>query len=225
MADQVLGLFAPHSHKYTPTPERTQPGAVMMKVIASDSNDLVGVGRVYWIQAEELHAGGTTKRTIAAWLDPIKLARSGTDDASKVESQYLKFTRVRLEPSFAEHGQTVHLSARIVIPPDPHVDIVVVARHAKTGEMWEMHPALQGDVYETDITVDRKFPINDQAITIVAYAEIHEKPGRRKDVEHAIEVAGMLDPLKPYVYNPLLVVSRNRGEATLTVVQPSKRRK
>jgi hypothetical protein len=124
----------------------------------------------------------------------------------------------------AERGQTVHLSTKLVIPPDPHVDVVVVARNARTKEMWELHVS-DGDRYETDIVVDKKFTNDDQSIDLIAYAEIREKPGRRKDVEIAIDRAGLWDPLKAFVYNPLLVVSRNRGEATLTIVQASKRRK
>jgi len=225
IAGQVLNFISPPRHSANKVKnERTLPGALMMKVVAPKSNDLVDVGKIYWMQSEELRAGGKSKRTIAAWLDPIKLARGGEDEKSKVEGQYLKFTHVRLEPSLAEHGQTVHLSAKLVIPPDPHVDIVVVARHAKTGETWELHPTT-GDSFETDIVIGKKFTFNDQTISVLAYAEIHEKPGRRKDVEKAIEAAGMWDPQRVFVYDPLLVVSRNRGEAVLTVVQTEKRKR
>ncbi len=196
----------------------------MIKVISPQTNDMVDIDRVYWMQEEDLHAGGKSRKTIAAWLDPVKLAKAGTDDTSKVESQYLKFTHVRLEPSVAERGQTVHMSARLIIPPDPHVDVVVVARNARTGEIWELHPG-DGDTYETDFTVDKKFTNDDQSLCLIAYAAIREKPGRRTDVEHAIDHAGLWDPQRPFVYNPLMVVSRNRGEATLTIVQVSKRKK
>jgi len=225
VADQMLGMLTPPRHRPQRTKaERIQPGVVMMKVISPQGNDLVDIDRVYWMQEEELHAGGKTRRTIAAWLDPVKLAKAGSDDASKVEAQYLKFTHVRLEPSVAERGQAVHLSAKLVIPPDPQVEVVVVARNSKTHEMWELHPT-DGDLFETDLILDHKFANDDQAIDLIAYAELREKPGRRSDVEHAIEHGGMWDPNKPYIYNPLLVVSRNRGEATLTIVQAAKRKK
>jgi hypothetical protein len=225
VADQMLGMLTPPRHRtLRPKAERIQPGVVMMKVISPQSNDMIDIDRVYWMQEEELRAGGKSKKTIAAWLDPVKLAPAGSDSASKVEAQYLKFTHVRISPSVAERGQIVHVSTKLIIPPDPHVDVVVVARNAKTGEMWELHPG-DGDTFETDVTVDKKFANDDQSIEIIAYAALRDKPGRRSDVEHAIDRSGMWDPLKPYVYNPLLVVSRNRGEATLTIVQVAKRKK
>ena len=225
VADQMLAMLTPPRHRQLrPKAERILPGVVMMKVISPQTNDMIDIDRVYWMQEEDLHAGGKSRKTIAAWLDPVKLTRAGSDDASKVEYQYLKFTHVRLEPSVAERGQQVHLSAKLVIPPDPRVDVIVVARNAKTGEMWELH-AGDGDVFETDLIVDHKFTNDDQSIGLIAYAAIGEKPGRRKDVEHAIDHAGLWDPLKQFVYNPMLVVSRNRGEATLTIVQAAKKRK
>lgn len=222
IAGKVLGMITPPRHSASKIKnERTLPGALMLKVVAPQTNDLVDVNRIYWMQSEELHVAGKTRHTIAAWLDPVKLAMGGADEKSKVESDYLKFTHVRLEPSLAEPGQKIHLSTKLIIPPDPHVDVVVVARHTKTGATWEMHPA-GGDTYETDIVVDKRFVLNDQTICVLAYAELHEKPGRRKDVEKAIESAGMWDPTKSFVYDPLLVVSRNRAETTLTVLQPEK---
>ena len=194
----------------------------MIKVVAPSSNDMVDVGKIYWLQSEEIKVGGKSRRTMAAWLDPVKLTVAGTEQPSKFDSNYLKFNHVRLAPSLAEPGQVIHLQASISIPPDPHVDIVVVARH-KSGQTWELHPS-QGDLFETDITIDKRFGSDDQAITILAYAAIHEKPGRRKDAEAAIAGAGLWDPQRPYQYNPLLVVSRNRGLATLTVVKPAKQK-
>ncbi len=225
VADQVLNMLTPPRHRgFKPKQDRLQPGAIMLKVVAPNSNDLVDVGRVYWMEQEETRVGGTTKKTIAAWVDPVKLASGGSDDSSKFDVKYLKFTHVRLEPSVAEQGDHVRLSAKLVIPSDPHVSIVVIARHSRSGEIWELHQT-QPETYEAEITIGKKFPYDDQSIVVVAYAELNQKPGRRKDVEHAIDVTGTFDPLKPFVCNPLLLVSRNRGEATLTVVKPSKKKK
>ena len=70
VADQVLFAVTPRQRKETPQEERKQPGALFMKVIAPNSNDLVSVGRVYWVQQEVLKAGGKQSRTIAAWNWP-----------------------------------------------------------------------------------------------------------------------------------------------------------
>jgi Carboxypeptidase regulatory-like domain len=222
VVDKVLTMITPGKRRTPVKADRNSPGAVLVKVVAPSTNDMVEVGKIYWLQSEETKVGGKTRRTIAAWLDPVKLTPNTTEQPSKFESTYLKFTHVRLAPSLAEEGQVVHLQASITIPPDPHVDIVVVARH-KSGLTWELHPTT-GDTYETDITVDKRLGIDDQAITILAYAAIHEKPGRRKDAEAAINGAGLWDPLKPFQYNPALVVSRNRGLATLTVVKTAKKK-
>jgi hypothetical protein len=79
--------------------------------------------------------------------------------------------------------------------------------------------------YRGELHVDKKAPRHDQVITILAYAEQPDQPGRSKGVERAILKAGLFNPEKSFVYNPLLVVSRNRAEVTLTVVDPPRRKK
>jgi len=60
-------------------------------------------------------------------------------------------------------------------------------------------------------------------ISIIAYAADEQHPGRRKNAEGAIEHAGLWEAHKPFVYDPLIVVSRTRADVTLTVVSPSRR--
>ncbi len=56
------------------------------------------------------------------------------------------------------------------MPDEPKVDVVVIARDAKTGEVFELAPAGSG-VFKVQIPVDKKsFAKNDQTISIVAYA-------------------------------------------------------
>jgi hypothetical protein len=213
----------------TPKPEnplgklaRKQPGAMVVKVIAPEHNDLLGITHVYWVQDEVSRLGGKQKRTIAAWLDPIQLTLIASDKPSKSESDYLHFKAARLVPSLVEPGQTVHVYAKLMTPPAPETPVVVVARNDRTGEKWEMHPTSDG-VYEGEFVIDRRFPRDDQHISVLAYAALENKPGRRLDAEHAIEAAGLWNPKDAYVYDPLLVVSRNRVDLTLTVIPADKR--
>ncbi len=216
VADQVLFAVAPHEKK-TPFEDRKQPGAMLIKVVRPGSTDLVGVGRIYWIQQETYKAGGKQDRTLAAWLDPIELSKLDSEKNSTIDTSYLRFTAARLEPSIVQPGQKVRIHAKMIIPPTPEVLFVVVARNSRTGEKWELRPAGNG-IFEGEIEVSKNFPHNDQIISIIAYAGHRQHPGRREDAEHAIESAHLWDPKKPFLYDPLLVVSRNRADLTLTVL-------
>ena len=224
VADQALIMLTPRSRRPMPTVQRKQPGALMMKVVAPHSNDLIEIGHVYWIQEEKLRLGGRQEHTLAVWLDPVQLTSADSDKPSSFQTEYLRFTRAHLEPSIAEPGQVVHITTRLLTPPSPAIYAVVVARNNHTGPRWELEATGDGR-YEGEFVVDKRFAHDDQTISILAYAAKEQKPGRRENAERAIEGAGLWDPKKPYVYDPLLVVSRNRADLTLTVVVPEKRRR
>ena len=225
VADQALSMLTPRGRRPPPpTALRKQPGALLMKIVAPSSNDLVEIGHVYWIQEERLRLGGKQEHTLAAWLDPVQLTSVDSEKPSRFQTDYLRFTHARLEPSLTEPGQIVHITAELLTPPTPAVYAIVVARNNHTGQRWELEPTGNGR-YEGEFTVDKRFAHDDQTLSILAYAAKEQKPGRRENAEHAIEGAGLWEPRKPYIYDPLLVVSRNRADLTLTVVNPEKRRR
>jgi hypothetical protein len=203
--------------------ERSQPGVVVMKVSLPGHNDAISIARVYWMEEQIYKTGNREQRSLAAWFDPVHLTGAGAEKPSTIESKYLNFTEARLEPGIVEQGQTVSLSVKMPIPPDPRTPVIVVAKNSRTGRFFELTSAGNG-IYRTEFVVDKKFPKDDQVFTVIAYAEQDELPGRNKKAENAINGAGLFDPTKPYIYNPLLVVSRNRAEVVLTVVGSSKKR-
>jgi hypothetical protein len=211
----------------TPSPkqnvqeERKQPGTLLIKVIGEDSQDLVGTAKVYWMQQETLKAGGRETRTTTAWIDPVTLAPVEGDAPSTTLSDFLTIVAGRVAPSLAEVGQTVKIVVRMPTPPAPEVFTVVVARHNRTGQMWELKP-VGNDRYEVSFEVDKKFPQDDQTISVLAYAADQQKQGRRDDAERAIERAGLWDIKRPYRFDPLIVVSRNRADMNFTVVRKRK---
>jgi hypothetical protein len=222
--DQVLQMMTPRSRPQpTIQEERKMPGALVLKAVAPDRKDLIGVAKVYWMQQETFKAGGKQTRTVAAWLDPVQLAPVSASHSSTIGSEYLHFASARLEPSIAEVGQRVRIIATLPAPPEPRIYPVVVARNNRTGQMWELEYVESG-IYEGEFVVDKKFPRDDQHISILAYASKDTQPGRRKDVESALQGAGLWDVKKPFRYDPLLVVSRNRADLTLTVVAHEKKR-
>lgn len=221
LAQTVVDTMAPNG-KDKPM-EKPVPGALVMKVSATGCNDALAMAHVYWMQEEVYRAGGKEQRGISAWFDPANLTATTSEKPSTVESPYLLFANARITPSIVEPGATAVLTASFPQPPDPRTPVVVVARNSRTGRIYELRPD-GGDLYQCEMLVDRAFPKNDQTFCVVAYAEQAEHPGRSKAVESAIEHAGMLDPHKPYVYNPLVAVSRNRADVTLTVVAPARRR-
>jgi hypothetical protein len=193
-----------------------------MKVSAPGRNDAVSIAKVYWMQEEVYRVGGAERRSFAAWFDPVHLRPDRDEKRSTIGSEYLKFSDARLEPSIAERGQTVTISARLPMPPEPATPVVVIARNSRTGQVIQLEPA-GGDRYVGSFVVDRKAPRDDQVLSLIAYAEASDKPGRNRAAEAAIQRAGLFDVRRPFVYNPLLVASRNRADVTLTVVEPSKR--
>lgn len=223
--DQVLFAVSPKPARLKEIEARKRPGAFLMKVVVDGQNDMVGVGRVYWLQRERFKAGGKEQDTLAAWLDPVRVTPTDSDRPSEVQSEYMIFKSARLVPSIAEPGARVHIQTKMAIPSDPHkVDVVVVARNNRTGQMWELQPLGEGR-FEGEFEVDKRFPRDDQTISILAYAASQPVPGRRRDVEGAIEHAGLWNVKQPYIYDPLLVVSRNRADLTLTVVIPEAKKK
>ena len=220
VAQNMVATMRPNRGKDNSLP----PGVIAMKVTLPGRNDAVAPASVYWMQEELYRAGRKHQRVLTAWMDPVTLTASDSADASGISSAYLMFTDARLEPSIAEPGESVFLSATIPSPPEPRTPIVVIARNNRTGEIIPLAPAGEGR-YRAEIRVDKKHPRNDQAITVLAYAEQAEETGRSKAVEDAIQRAGLFDPGKPFVYNPLFVVSRNRAEVILTVVEPPRRKK
>jgi len=222
--DRALFAVAPRPKHPADIELRKMPGAFLIKVIAPDRNDLVGVTRVYWLEKETFKAHGRQTETLAAWLDPIQLTPTSSDRPSSIQSTYLNFTGARMEPSLAEVGQVVRLSATLQAPPDPVIRTIVIARDTRTGKTWELQSVGKGR-YEAEIEVDKHFARDDHPFVILAYPASEQKPGRRRDVEQHLDAAGMWDTKRPYVYDPLIVVSRNRAELTLTVLGTSRHKR
>ena len=220
VVDQLLFKIAPPK-RTTQEEARKRPGSLLIKAVAPNSRDLLGVAQVYWAQQDVFRAGGKQTKTLAVWVDPVKLAGAESPAESKADSDFLRFTSARLEPSLAAPGQRVRILATLPAPPAPAVYATVVARNNRTGQKWELLPVGENR-YAAEFTVDNRFPRDDQSVSILAYAAQPEAPGRRKNVEGAIEGAGLWDARKPYRYDPLLVVSRNRADLTLTVVPGAK---
>lgn len=196
--------------------ERSAPGVVSIRVATENGEAIAGLNRVYWMQEEVYRAGGKEQRALVAWLDPVRLS-GGSGDRASLGSDLLSFTEARLQPAIAERGTDVRISVVFRQAPEPRTPVVVVARNARTGEMFELTP-VGADRFEAVFTVGKKNPRDDQVITVIAYAGQDTRPGRLPDVERALLRGGYWDPRRRFVYNPLAVASRNRVELTLTVV-------
>ncbi|MGC8667631.1 MAG: carboxypeptidase-like regulatory domain-containing protein [Chthonomonadales bacterium] len=217
LAQSVVDSLAPSGH---PAPKPLwMPGSVLMRVTAPGRNDAIAVAHVYWMEQEVFRVGGKETRGLCAWFDPARLSGASDNQPSTVASPYLLFADARIEPGIAQPGDRVVLSVRLPLPPQPATPVVVVARDARMGRIYQLYPDGQ-DTFRCDFEVDKRFPKNDHTFCILAYAAQPGQPGRSKKVEAAIERAGLWDPRKPYRYDPLLVASRNRAEVTITVVPP-----
>jgi hypothetical protein len=205
-----------------PLEDRKSPGSLVMKVVEPGTSDLLAVQRVYWVQQEVLKIRSREQRTLAAWLDPVQMMPIDSTKPSTLKTDYLTFKSAHLTPSIAQRGESVRLTAVMPLPPDPPVYVTVVARNNRTGDKWELKPEGDGK-FSAIIPIDKRCPPDDQAISIIAYPANQVRPGRRPEVEKEIEAAGLWNRSKPYQYNPLLVVSRNRADVTLTVLKTAKK--
>ena len=205
-------------------PPRNAPGALSLKVVLAGHKEASGVGQIYWMQTDKVRAGnGREKRETNAWLDPVVLVEDAAATRSRFARNYFTLMDAHLDPATAEAGQTVTLAVTLPVPPEQSAaPLIVIARHSKTGKMYALTPAGQESVYQCQIEIDKKFPTKDQLISVVAYPQKSEKPGRDAKVEHALEEAGIWKLDRPYMYNPLLLASRNRADVLLTVVKPSR---
>ncbi|MCW3051261.1 MAG: Carboxypeptidase regulatory-like domain [Chthonomonadales bacterium] len=205
-------------------PSRNAPGALSLKVALAGHKEASGVGQIYWMQTDKVRAeNGREKRETNAWLDPLTLVTDNSETSSRFARNYFTLTNAHLDPATVEAGQTITLTVTLSVPSEQNASpLVVIARHSKTGKIYELTPMGEGGVYQCQIEVDKKFPKKEQLISVVAYPQKSEKPGRDAKVEHALEEAGVWKLDKPYVYNPVLLASRNRADVLLTVVKPSR---
>lgn len=201
-------------------PSPNSPGALVFRVTCSGYNEVGGVGQIYWMQDETVQDNGKDKARSVAWVDPICLAKDGDSLPSRIVRGYFAFADSGIEPAIVEMGQTVTIFAKLPLPEEPKVDLVVLARNAKTGEAWELSLGADG-VYKAEIPVDKKFAKNDQTISILAYPRAGTE-GRSKKAEDAIKGAGLWKLDKRFEYNPRIIASRNRADLRLTVVEPAK---
>jgi hypothetical protein len=194
--------------------ELKRPGVIYIKASAPGHTDYAGLAQAFWIQRE---TDEKNKTIYAAWLDPIHFGAAGKP--TTVGSDLLKITSVKAEPSLVPRGGKFKLSATIPAPTEPASNLIVVAR-AASGQTWELTPS-GSHVYSAEISINDELPVGEQVIAVLAYPA-GEKPGRRENVEKEIEKRGGWDLKKEFVPNPLVSATRNRGEATITVLPPKK---
>jgi hypothetical protein len=202
-------------------PAANSPGAMIFRIASPGREEVGGVGQIYWIQDDTIDVGGKKRKQTTAWVDPVWLAKQGEGAPSRIVRGYFAFQAASVDPAIVETGQKVTISARLPLPEEPKVQVVVVARNAKTGATWQLLPS-EGAVYRAEIPVEDGFSKNDQTISVLAYAASGEE-GRSKKAEDAIDRAGMWKLERPYEYNPKIVSSRNRLDLRLTVVPASTR--
>ena len=205
-------------------PHRNAPGVLNLKVVLAGHKETSGVGQVYWMQTDKVRTeNGREKRETSAWLDPLVLVANEAETSSHFARNAFTLTDAHLDPATAEAGQTVTLAVTLSVPPEQSAaPLVVIARHSKTGKIYALTPVGEGGVFQCQIEVDKKFPKSEQLISVVAYPQKPEKPGRDASVEHSLEAAGVWKLDRPYVYNPLMLASRNRADVVLTVVKPTR---
>jgi hypothetical protein len=217
----VDSSLAPAGSAKLPTPADAQkmPGALMLKAVAPDRVDMTAVTQAYWMQQESTpdSRDNGTEPTIVGWMDPLVMASADGGKPPSISTVPINISVAHVTPSLVKHGDIVHVSATLTVPQTPKIYPIVVARDASTGLVWELKPAANGQ-YAADIKVNESLRPNDHIISVLAYAAEIRDGGRRPDLEEEIEKAKLWDIKRPFISNPLLVVSRNRADITLTVV-------
>ena len=205
-------------------PRRNSAGALTLKATLAGRKEVNGVGQIYWMQTDKVRSeNGREKRETNAWFDPIVLVEENAEKPSRFARSYFTLTDALMDPAVVETGQTVTLSVMLPVPPEQSgAPLIVIARNSKTGKMYELTPTGDGGVYRCRIEIDKKFPKKDQLFGILAYPRAPDKPGRDARAEKTLETGGVWKLDRPYVYNPLLLASRNRADVLLTVEKPAR---
>ncbi|MDE2126106.1 MAG: carboxypeptidase regulatory-like domain-containing protein [Armatimonadetes bacterium] len=219
VADRLLFGAEPRARKKAIVQERQMPGSLFLKVVAPDASDMVAVDQLYWIQHEIPTRGEKHPPEFSVWLDPVRMEPDSAVKPSQPRHKWLCFKDPRAEPGVVERGEVARLQVSLPAPPQPATPVIVVAKDARTGKIYQLVQT-EGNTYEADIHFDRRAPLDDHLFAVVAYAQQPSKPGRRKNVEGAIDHAKLFDPKVPYLYDPLLVASRDRAIIDVTVVDP-----
>ena len=192
------------------------PGALMIKAVAADYADLTAVAQAYWIQQESAATATGSAPTVVGWMDSLVLAHASTGKLSGINTVPVEIHVARVTPSLVKQGDKTKITAQFTYPDSPKIYSVVIARDATTGNIWELKPSAPGK-YSADIAIDDSFRATDHILSVIAYAADSDHSGRRADLEEEIGKSGLWDPRRNYIFNPLLVVSRNRYDVTLTV--------
>lgn len=197
------------------------PGALPVRITLPGGVDAAGVTQIYCLQEQIDHTNGKNTHTVTAWVDPVQLAGPEEPKRCSVPHTFFKLVQAQIEPSIAEYGQTAQLSVKMVTPGEPIVPVIVIAHDVRTGKDYELTST--GDsMYRAEIMVDKEFAKNEHKFCILAYAQNPDKYGRSKRTEDILRGKGMWDVSKPYDFDPAVSLSRNRVEASLTVVEARK---
>ena len=220
----VDSSLAPSGSTKLPSPADAQkmPGALLVKAVAPGRVDVTAVTQAYWIQQETAPDSdeSSSQPTIVGFMDPLVMVRANSDKPSTIATVPISISSAQVTPSLVKHGDVINVSASLAIPQEPKIYPIVVARDATTGLVWELKPAGNGQ-FAAEIKVDQFLRPNDHIISVLAYAAEGRNGGRRPDLEEEIEKSKLWDIKRPFIGNPLLVVSRNRADVTLTVVPDS----
>ena len=206
-------------------PTGPEPGEVALLVSAPQYKEFQGAAGSYWMEAAPTDGGRPD--AARAWLDTVRLAPSvDGKNNSDTQDQAAHLTDPTLDPAFAAAGSPVQITVKLQLPAEPTIKVRVVAREAKTHRVVELTPQA-GGVYAGTLTLDPKTPLGDTTVTVAALnaAPVGVTLPTEKGTDPLLSFAsrlGDLDAGKPYHFDPRILVSENRLDLKMMVLDPGK---
>jgi len=202
------------------------PGEVFVAVTGPDYKEVKGKAGTYWLEpavAPDKSSRQDRGRGVCAWMETVKLApSSAADKKSEVENEAILLSDAHVAPALLPAGSACSISVRLQSPPEPATKARVFARESRKRTVVELKPQGKG-VFAGELTIDPKCPSGDTKVSIAAMREEPLDVRLPKKGDALLLFAGRIDemdPTKPYAFDPRIMASENRLDATITVLDP-----
>ncbi len=193
-----------------------QPGEVTVRVWKQGAKDYHGRVSVYALERFRDENGHSKA---AATVDPVLLASEESGGVSSAPRHFGILNHVSADPMIVEAGATVRLSCQMPLPDEMLSSTCVVAWDLSTRQRQSLTRTEEG-AWQGEMELPKKGPYRNHEITIVAYRNLDQKAGGDEKLEARLWDKDAWNPRKAYPVDPVLLVSRNRGQVTVTVIKP-----
>lgn len=220
-AAAVKTVFGDTDVRRKADPKALAPGEVMLAVTAPSYKPVQGKASAFWLEgpaSTELGAVGTQ-----AWLETVKLDAASDGKKSEITHEAMLLSDLVVEPALVPAGGTLKLSVKLQNPTGLNGKARVFAREERKGTVVELKPDEKNkDLFTGTLTLDPKEPVGETKISVGALRaeplEVKLPKGKEDPLTVFCGRVEEMEPGKPYSFDPRIMASENRLDATVTVL-------